>query len=689
MVTEIAGIAVIGAGPIGCLTAINLLRRGFQVHIFEARPDFRTTTGSSSDRSANLILTSRGLNALHQIGFGAQVLSRCVPLSGRIVHLQGEANEDGSGEKTTKDQFQPYGPDSSFCNYTIPRRLLTTILLNAAQEAGASIYFNHPVQHIDVERKTIHAYIHGPSPFRTTPRLKFSPRQVPIGPSDLLKTNLVVPVGVASGCGYGIALKFNTIMACDGTSSRSRQSLHQFLQSTTGVSAGIATPFGHTIGAIDIMKVQREQGKGQEDEDGKEKDTQQQQQQQHEKDAVPATPNPLVDFRSAFDLSGSYDTTIPLHVSYLEFHIPRSVSALPSIDSGSTPAGAADSDDLQRTNSGDGISSLSHDSLHLWPRGDHFFMALPNSDGSFTATLYLPDVQIGSGPAFSTVRTSEQITGYFSEFYPDIVPLIPNLVTQWKRHPKRPLGSVQSFPWHYRNHIMLLGDAGAAASPFFGQGCNNGMESVFTLFQHLDYFAQAPIPPTASYSPIAPFFNPSQTRKRYTPYVLQRTFSTMSSKHKINTDAIAAMAVENYIEMGTSACNVEFLRGQQYEIALAQNFPQFLSRHTMVTHTTIPYAVIYTLGEIQRQTILQYFLNEEIAKSGPITAKTLLTAPLIDLKVAKNLLEKKYQPILDKYNVNQYSISNSLFIINSFSQQQSHRTNSHQLTPNCRCYVAA
>jgi 2-polyprenyl-6-methoxyphenol hydroxylase-like FAD-dependent oxidoreductase len=600
MVIDLPGAAVLGAGPIGCLTAIYLLRRGFPVDLFESRADMRKDA-LAAGRSINLILTSRGLNALNEVGLTAEIIQRCVPVYGRGLHLQ-----DGT------QTYQAYGPDSSYCNYAISRSDLNIALLNAAEAAGARIHFNHPVDHVDVGRKTIFMYIQGHSIFRTPPRLKSGPK--PVSGND--QPHTLSSLSLPNTHTYGIAVRAQVIFSTDGVNSRGRHSLHQFLQSSTGVSAGVATPFGHALSAIEP---------------------------QNNQTTLPGSPDTTktnqppvfpTDFKSAFDLSGSHETTIPLRVSYLELLLSK------------------DSNINKET----GEQILSTKALHIWPRGKHFLMALPNKDDSFTLTLYLPDAPVGTAPSFSSLKTDDDIINYFSQYFPDTLPLLPDLTNQWNSHPKGFLGSMQAFPWHFRSNILLLGDAGAAVTPFFGQGCNSGMESVCTLFQHLDYFAKVKVPTVPNWQPILSIFPPKQSKSHYTPYVIQKAFSTMSSNHKINTDAIASMAVENYIEMGTSTSDPAFLRGAQYETALTQNFPQFLSAYAMTTHCLIPYSVVYTLGKLQKQAILKPLINDEIAANGPITAETLLTPPTLDLKKVKSLLDKKYHPILDKYSIDQHAL---------------------------------
>ena len=133
-------IAIVGAGPVGCVLATLLARRGFDVEIFEKRPDMRRAD-ISGGRSINLVLTDRGLRALERIGLRDQILELTVPVLGRMMHsIDAELS------------YQPYGKDDSECNYSVSRGGLNEFLLDAAADSGVEIHFDHELIDVDVER---------------------------------------------------------------------------------------------------------------------------------------------------------------------------------------------------------------------------------------------------------------------------------------------------------------------------------------------------------------------------------------------------------------------------------------------------------------------------------------------------------------------------------------------------------
>ena len=143
------GVAIVGGGLVGCLLGLYLRKHGFDVTIFESRSDPRLSVDQG--RSINLIITSRGIAALTGVSdaLAERVMAITVPVFGRTLHSQ-------QGDIT----YQPYGPDKSFCNFSVSRWELNTVLMSAAEEAGCTMCFNHPLQHIDVDKGILYFYLH-------------------------------------------------------------------------------------------------------------------------------------------------------------------------------------------------------------------------------------------------------------------------------------------------------------------------------------------------------------------------------------------------------------------------------------------------------------------------------------------------------------------------------------------------
>lgn len=207
-----------------------------------------------------------------------------------------------------------------------------------------------------------------------------------------------------------------------------------------------------------------------------------------------------------------------------------------------------------------GAFAIEKHALHIWPRGTYMMIALPNQDGSFTCTLFWPF----EGPhSFTALRTDADIRRFFEDQFPDAVPLIPSLVSDFQHNPAASLVTVRCSPWHVGGRAVLIGDAAHAVVPFYGQGMNASFEDCRVLAECL---ARAPGDPGAS-------------------------FAEYERLRKPNTDALARLACDNFIEMRDKAGTAAFRRRKAFEHALERRLPGwYTSLYEMITFSTMPYA---------------------------------------------------------------------------------------------------
>lgn len=216
-----------------------------------------------------------------------------------------------------------------------------------------------------------------------------------------------------------------------------------------------------------------------------------------------------------------------------------------------------------------GLFAIEPHALHIWPRGGYMCIALPNHEGSFTVTLFLPNE--GPHPSFDTVRDADSAEALFREDFPDAVPLIPDLRRDFDANPVGSLGTLYLQRWHLDGRALLVGDASHAIVPFHGQGMNAGFEDAAALAPML-----AGDDDTAS------------------------VFAAFQAQRKPNADAIAAMALENYVEMRDSVADPRYLLKRALGQELARRAPgHFMSRYRMVTFTHLPYAYALERGRAQ------------------------------------------------------------------------------------------
>jgi kynurenine 3-monooxygenase len=216
--------------------------------------------------------------------------------------------------------------------------------------------------------------------------------------------------------------------------------------------------------------------------------------------------------------------------------------------------------------------------LHIWPRGGYMLIALPNTDASFTATVFLPR---HGEPGFDHLHSADAVLNLFDSQFADAARAIPDLAEQFATHPQSRLGTLSCERWQVEGRVLLLGDAAHAIVPFHGQGLNCGFEDCRELAALLR----------------APAAHEGAARAA--------AFQRFELERKPNTAAIAAMALENYIEMRELVRSPQFARRQRLAAALERRFPQrFIPRYSMVMfHAEIPYAEAQRRGAAQERVL--------------------------------------------------------------------------------------
>ncbi|MET0279642.1 MAG: NAD(P)/FAD-dependent oxidoreductase [Steroidobacteraceae bacterium] len=217
-----------------------------------------------------------------------------------------------------------------------------------------------------------------------------------------------------------------------------------------------------------------------------------------------------------------------------------------------------------------GRSALAtREALHIWPRRGFMLIALPNTDQSFTATLFMPRTGADS---FEALAQPGAARAFFARAFPDVLPLMPDFDGEYATHRQGILGTVRCDPWHHGEQLLLVGDAAHAIVPFHGQGMNCALEDCRLLDGILSEGKPAP-------------------------------FARFSAARRVDAAAIAAMSLENYGEMREEVLDARFHRQKQLALQLERRFPdRFIPRYAMVMfHDEIPYSVALERGRIQQQ----------------------------------------------------------------------------------------
>ena len=217
----------------------------------------------------------------------------------------------------------------------------------------------------------------------------------------------------------------------------------------------------------------------------------------------------------------------------------------------------------------DGSFRMEPNALHIWPRGGFMMIALPNPDRSFTSTLFLPH---RGSPGFDQLDSRDRVREFFATTFPDAVPLLTDLEAEFFRNPTGGLITVRCAPWHHEGQALLLGDAAHAIVPFFGQGMNCAFEDCEVLLGLIEQHGEQ----------------------------WEEVFARFFEARKPNADAIAQLALDNFIEMRDTSADPHFALKRQLEHRLEERYPgRFFSKYAMVSFHRFPYVEALQRGRVQ------------------------------------------------------------------------------------------
>ncbi len=220
-----------------------------------------------------------------------------------------------------------------------------------------------------------------------------------------------------------------------------------------------------------------------------------------------------------------------------------------------------------------GTWALEKEALHIWPRGQYMMIALPNLDGSFTCTLFFP---YDGADSFATLTTPAAVEEFFGRVFPDAVPLMPELTDDFFHNPTGSLVTVRCFPWTYGATTVLLGDAAHAVVPFYGQGMNAGFEDCRVFNELLDAHGDA---------------------------AWAEVIAEFARQRKPDADAIAQLALDNFVEMRDRVADPRFLLQKKIESRLTHDHPTWwLPLYSQVTFSPeTPYHQALANGRRQEE----------------------------------------------------------------------------------------
>ena len=217
----------------------------------------------------------------------------------------------------------------------------------------------------------------------------------------------------------------------------------------------------------------------------------------------------------------------------------------------------------------DGTHKLDPNSFHIWPRGEYMLIALPNLDGSFTCTLFMPFEGENSLEQLKDIKLVEE---FFAKNFPDSIDVIPKLAEDFFKNPTSTLVTMKCFPWTYEDKIALIGDACHAIVPFYGQGMNAGFEDISILNEMIERYGDD----------------------------WKTVLSEYQKSRKPNADAIAELSYRNFMEMSTKTADEKFLLQKKIEKLFSDKHPdKWIPLYSRVTFSDRPYAEALAIGDYQ------------------------------------------------------------------------------------------
>ncbi|MGB5822129.1 MAG: NAD(P)/FAD-dependent oxidoreductase [Saonia sp.] len=230
----------------------------------------------------------------------------------------------------------------------------------------------------------------------------------------------------------------------------------------------------------------------------------------------------------------------------------------------------------------DGTHKLDKNSFHIWPRGKFMLIAMPNLDGSFTCTLFLP---FEGEVSFESITNEKKAKAFFKSYFPNVRKDIENLTDDFFKNPTSAMVTMKCYPWTYWDKAALVGDSAHAVVPFYGQGMNAGFEDIYVLNQFMEKYGDD----------------------------WERIFQEYQEQRKPNADAIAELSYRNFMEMSSKTANPKFLLQKKIEKRFAEKYPdKWIPAYSRVTFSDRPYTEALAIGDIQEAIMQQVMQMKDI-----------------------------------------------------------------------------
>jgi len=262
----------------------------------------------------------------------------------------------------------------------------------------------------------------------------------------------------------------------------------------------------------------------------------------------------------------------------------------------------------------DGSFRLDQNALHLWPRGQRLFLALPNSDRSFTGTCILP---FEGESSFASLKTEADVLTLFNSEFKSAVPLMPTLTQDFLKNRLGEFITTKTSHWYHKDQIVLLGDSCHSVTPFYGQGMNAAFEDCAVMNECIGRYGDD----------------------------WEASFNEYQHSRKRNTDALADLSLRNFDELRESVKSPSFVARKQLDIILNKLFPNtWIPLYTLISHSVVPYAD--AIERVERQQRLIRWMGLELLLSTFARVMTVLTfVRNVPVYVREKMSADRYQTL--------------------------------------------
>ena len=223
-------------------------------------------------------------------------------------------------------------------------------------------------------------------------------------------------------------------------------------------------------------------------------------------------------------------------------------------------------------------------------------IAMPNIDGSFTCTLFLP---FEGEISFERITTKKEAKAFFKEYFPNVTKEIEDLTNSFVQNPTSAMVTMKCYPWTYWDKVALVGDSAHAVVPFYGQGMNAGFEDIYVLNQLMHQFGDD----------------------------WEAIFKHYQEQRKPNADAIAELSYRNFMEMSSKTADPKFLLQKKIERHFADKHPdKWVPVYSRVTFSERPYAEALAIGDQQERIMQEVMQLPDIASiwDNPLVEQKML-----------------------------------------------------------------